>query len=194
VLIALGVVILIGGITAIVVASSGGSDVADPSDRPAGTSGAACAPAVGSGPATVGAPAPEFRLRGLDGGCVDLASLRGHPVIVNFWASWCFPCREETPLLRKAYDAHHAEGLEIVGIPYRDIDADSRAFAAEFGVQWLIARDQDGATAAAYGVRPIPQSFFIRRDGTISGHVRGMTKADLDRELQKILAREHASS
>lgn len=109
-------------------------------------------------------------------------------MIVNFWASWCFPCREEMPLLRNAYVKYQADGLEIVGISYRDIDSDSRAFAKEYRATWLLATDPRRAAADAYGIRGIPQSIFIRRDGTISGHIRGMTRADLDRELEKILA------
>jgi peroxiredoxin len=182
--------VLVGGLTAWVVVSNDDGVVAKPTtspNHPGGGGKGSCVPAVSSGPATVGDPAPEFRLRGLDGGCVDLADLHGHPVIVNFWASWCFPCRQEMPLLRDAYAKHHAAGLEIVGIPYRDIDSDSRAFAKKYGASWLLARDTDSATADAYGVRPIPQSFFIRPDGTISAHIRGMTSGDLRRELQKIL-------
>ena len=187
------VVAIVGGITAWAVAANDTGSVATPTSRTAGGTSessvpSSCTPSVAPGPATVGEPAPEFRLRGLDGGCVDLAALRGHPVIVNFWASWCFPCREEMPLLRKAYADHQTDGLEIVGIPYRDIDSDSRAFAQQYGATWLLAKDPQRAAADAYGIRGIPQSIFIRRDGTISGHIRGMTSADLRRELQKILA------
>jgi len=182
----------VGGITAWAVIASNDTTVATPSTRATGTSPGSsapgsCAPAVSPGPATVGGVAPEFRLRGLEGGCVDLAALRGHPIVINFWASWCFPCREEMPLLRGAYAKHHTEGLEIVGIPYRDILSDSRAFAHKFGASWLLARDPDSAAANAYGVRPIPQSIFVRRDGTIASHIRGMTSAEFRRELAKIL-------
>ncbi len=179
------------GLTTWVVVANDDGDVASPTPTSAGptagTDDAACSPAVAAGPAEVGQPAPEFRLRGLDGGCVDLAELRGKPVIVNFWASWCFPCRQEMPLLRDGYEKYRDQGLEIVGIPFRDIDSDSRAFAAKYGATWLLAKDVEGATAKAYGVRPIPQSVFIRRDGTIASRVRGMTTKDFDREVRKIV-------
>ena len=183
---------IVGGATVWAVAAHEDGTVAAPNPRPPGeatdsTSASTCTPAVAPGPATVGEPAPEFRLRGLDGGCIDLAALGGHPVVINFWASWCFPCREEMPLLRDAYSKHHDEGLEIVGIPYRDIPSDSRAFAEKYGATWLLARDPESATANAYGVRPIPQSIFVRRDGTIASHIRGMTSAEFRRELRKIL-------
>jgi len=183
---------IVGGVTVWAVAAHEDGTVAAPNPRPPGeatdsTSASTCTPAVAPGPATVGEPAPEFRLRGLDGGCIDLAALGGRPVVINFWASWCFPCREEMPLLRDAYSKHHDEGLEIVGIPYRDIPSDSRAFAEKYGATWLLARDPESATANAYGVRPIPQSIFVRRDGTIASHIRGMTSAEFRRELRKIL-------
>ena len=185
-LIAVLVVAIVGAITVWAVAANDDETIAAPTTRPPGAAGS-CTPAVAAGPATVGGVAPEFRLRGLDGGCVDLAALRGHPVVINFWASWCFPCREEMPLFRDAYAEHHDEGLEIVGIPYRDIPSDSRAFAAKYRATWLLARDPESAVANAYGVRPIPQSIFVRSDGTIASHIRGMTSAELRRELRKIL-------
>jgi cytochrome c biogenesis protein CcmG/thiol:disulfide interchange protein DsbE len=188
------VVAIVGGVTAWAVVANDDATVATQTTRPKeGASDSdlpppgSCTPNVAPGPATVGGAAPTFRLRGLDGGCVDLAALRGHPVVINFWASWCFPCREEMPLLRDAYAEHHDEGLEIVGIPYRDIPSDSRAFAKKYGATWLLARDPESAVANAYGVRPIPQSIFVRRDGTIASHIRGMTSAEFRRELEKIL-------
>ena len=185
-LIAALVVAIVGGVTVWAVAAHDDATVAAPAERIPGPGGS-CTPTVAPGPATIGEVAPEFRLRGLDGGCVDLAALRGHPVVINFWASWCFPCREEMPLFRDAYAEHHDEGLEIIGIPYRDIPSDSRAFAEKYGATWLLARDPDSAAANAYGVRPIPQSIFVRRDGTIASHIRGMTSAEFRRELSKIL-------
>jgi cytochrome c biogenesis protein CcmG/thiol:disulfide interchange protein DsbE len=186
----------VAGLTTWVVVANDDGNVASPTSAgPTGdTEDAACTPAVAPGPAEVGQPAPEFRLRGLDGGCVDLADLRGKPVIVNFWASWCFPCRQEMPLLRDGYAKYRDQGLEIVGIPFRDIDSDSRAFAAKYGATWLLAKDVDGATAKAYGVRPIPQSVFIRRDGTIASRVRGMTTKDFNREVRKIVAEGSAAT
>jgi len=132
--------------------------------------------------------APGFRAPGLEGGCIDLDAYRGRPVVVNFWASWCAPCREEFPLFRDARRRYRDDGLEVVGVSFRDIDDDAIAFADDFGARWPLAFDADGAIAQAYGVRPIPQSFFVRRDGTIASRVRGITSArELDRELRKIV-------
>lgn len=178
--------VAIGGITAWVVASS---DSGPPdSSAPAHSRAGPCRTQVAPGPATIGADAPTFVLRGLDGGCIDLAALRGRPVMVNFWASWCNPCRREFPLLRRALAQHAAQNLELVAVVFEDIDDDARRFAAEFGADWSLPFDDNGAVAEAYGVSAIPQTFFVRRDGTIASRVFGITTGrELERELRAIL-------
>src|SRR5918998_1843834 len=84
-------------------------------------------------PTTVGSVAPDFSLSDLDGNAVRLADLRGRPVIVNFWASWCGPCVEEFPLLREAADRHAAHGLAVVGIVWRDRSESARDFMRRNG-------------------------------------------------------------
>jgi cytochrome c biogenesis protein CcmG/thiol:disulfide interchange protein DsbE len=178
-------VVAVGGVTAWAVTSS-----SSPSPAP----GVANAPPPSaptlhapSGPAG-GSAAPAFSLQTLSGGQISLASLAGHPVLVNFWASWCHPCRQEFPLFKAALARHQAQGLEIVGISFQDIASDARAFIHDEHASWIFARDDDGAVAAAYGVRPVPETFFVRRDGTIAGRLRGITSAhELDGDLRAIL-------
>lgn len=138
----------------------------------------------------VGDTAPAFTLPTLDGGCFRLRSTRGRAVVVNFWASWCNPCRAEFPLLADARAEHDGDALEIVGVTYRDIESDSRQFADEQDADWPLAFDDDQRVSRAYGIAQIPQTIFVRRDGTISARVFGeLTKADLARELRRILRR-----
>ena len=164
------------------------------SPRPAGSgpsnhpspSGVIAPPAPGT--PTAGPAAPAFSLTSLNGGRVSLARLVGHPVLVNFWASWCYPCRQEFPLLRAALARHRAQGLVIVGVSVQDIPDDARAFVREQHADWIFARDDDGAVAAAYGVRPVPETFFVRRDGTLARRLFGITSArELERDLRGIL-------
>lgn len=147
--------------------------------------------AVSGNGADVGSPAPEFRLPALDGrGDVSLAAFRGRPVIVNFWASWCHPCRQEFPLLKQALRDHHAQRLAVIGVTFQDIAADSRSFVKRRGATWPQGVDDDGAVASAFGVRAIPLSFFIRPDGTIAARVFGVTsESALADPLAKLLGR-----
>ena len=128
------------------------------------------------GAAEPGEPAPDFALATLDGKRVRLADFRGRPVVVNFWASWCNPCRQEFPILADALATH--DDLAVVGVTFRDIESDSRAFADETGATWPLAIDDDGDVAARYGVRAIPQTVFIRADGTIAARVFGFESAE----------------
>jgi cytochrome c biogenesis protein CcmG, thiol:disulfide interchange protein DsbE len=145
---------------------------------------------AGDGP-EVGSPAPDFSLPALDGGAdVRLADFRGRPVIVNFWASWCNPCRQEFPLLQRALREHRADRLAVIGVTYRDIPDDSRSFVSQMRATWPQAVDDDRAVAKAYGVRSIPLTFFVRADGTIAARVFGFTtEAALADPLAKLLAK-----
>lgn len=143
----------------------------------------------GSG-GTVGTTAPDFTVPSLDGhDCVTLSALRGHPVVLNFWASWCNPCRREFPALRTVARTARSAGLEIVGVTYRDIRSDARRFAADQHATWTLLYDGDTVVADAYGVRAIPQTVFIRRDGSVSARYYGpLSKSDLTTELARIEA------
>src|SRR3954449_1106717 len=111
----------------------------------------------------VGERAPDITATDLDGHSVKLSDLRGRPVIVNFWASWCVPCREEMPLLRDELAKHGPDGLAIVGVLFKDTADPAKAFASSFGATWPSATDPDGALAKAYRVVAPPQSYFIDR-------------------------------
>jgi peroxiredoxin len=135
-----------------------------------------------------GTPAPALRLPGLDGGRVDLAALRGRPVVVNFWATWCEPCVREFPLLRAAAAAHRADRLAVVGVLSGDRPAAARAFVRRLDATWPVGLDPDTTTAAAWGAVGLPHTWFIHPDGTLASHQLGeLTQAGLDRQLAQIL-------
>jgi peroxiredoxin len=138
------------------------------------------------GIATVGEQAPDFQLRTLDGKTVRLGDYAGKPVVVNFWASYCHPCREEFPMFRDSLEQHHNDFV-LLGIDYRDITSDARKFAKDEHATWPILQDPDSAAALAYGVRAVPQTFFIGRDGKISQRYYAQVPDDLfEQELAKI--------
>jgi cytochrome c biogenesis protein CcmG, thiol:disulfide interchange protein DsbE len=135
--------------------------------------------------AKVGDVAPDFALTTLDGDMLRLSDLRGTPVVLNFWASFCNPCRREFPALGTAERESNGE-YAIVGVNTRDIRSDAKGFAKEEHATWPNGFDGDRAVAKAYGVAQIPQTFFIRADGTIAAR----TFAELDTQaIQRGIAK-----
>jgi cytochrome c biogenesis protein CcmG/thiol:disulfide interchange protein DsbE len=136
----------------------------------------------------VGRPAPPFDLQTLDGQRVSLADLRGSPIVLNFWASWCIPCREEAPLLTAAEATYRSDGLRILGVVYQDSSENARDFMARYGQTYPGLLDPDGRTAIDYGVFGLPETFFIDRTGTVrSRQVGAVTEAELQRQIEAIL-------
>jgi cytochrome c biogenesis protein CcmG/thiol:disulfide interchange protein DsbE len=158
--------------------------------EPAGTSSEPRPRTSTAGVAEPGSVAPDFDLPQLRGdGQVRLRELRGKPVILNFWASWCVPCRKEFPLFRQAQARYADEGLEIVGITYRDIPSDARRFAAQQRATWKLAEGGRGdPVAREYGVRAIPQTFFVDRDGVITRRYFGApSRDDFEAEVDELV-------
>jgi cytochrome c biogenesis protein CcmG/thiol:disulfide interchange protein DsbE len=110
--------------------------------------------------------APAFRLPLLGGGMLDLAALRGRPVIVNFWASWCTPCKSEAPRLQAA--AERYPQLAVVGVNAQDFASDARRFLARYGVHYPNVHDSGGKVPEAYGVTGFPETWFIDRNGRLA--------------------------
>jgi cytochrome c biogenesis protein CcmG/thiol:disulfide interchange protein DsbE len=141
--------------------------------------------------ALIGQPAPGFVLADLNGNPLRLEDLRGRPVIVNFWASWCGPCVEEFPLLLSAATAHRADGLAVVGIVFRDRSEAARGFMSRMGATWPAAMDPGDGVAAQFGIIGPPDTFFIDRNGLVVGRQIGqLSSADLQRGLNQILGVE----
>ncbi len=149
-----------------------------------GASGTAVVPKVLS--AKVGERAPDFSLPTLDGGTVKLSDYRGKPVVLNFWASWCTPCRQEFPLLRKTVGSD--PDVALVGVNTQDfVESDGREFAKQQHSNWPNGFDRDEAVRRGYGVTGLPVTFFIDARGVIRGHVyQGLTQEILEQQLAKI--------
>ena len=139
----------------------------------------------------VGERAPDFVLRSLDGRSMKLSEMRGHPVLLNFWATWCAPCRVEMPWLVELDEKYRTQGLQIVGVSMDDPSAveEISAFAQQRGVKYQLLLG-NSATADAYGgVRFMPQSFFIDSDGKITKATTGLTdKKELEDGAKSLIA------
>lgn len=126
--------------------------------------------AAGSGPEpTVGKEAPDFTLKSLDGKDVKLSSLRGKAVMINFWATWCPPCRSEIPTIAQMYkDTHSASAsYEILGVATQSDDPTIRAFTQEFNMNFVVLPDAESRITSLYHVLPIPTTFFIDKEGIV---------------------------
>jgi len=106
-------------------------------------------------------------------GRVSLDELRGTPIVLNFWASWCEPCRSEAPILERRWRRAGRQGVLFVGVNIQDVRSDARQFMREFGVTYPTLREGDRDTAARYGATGIPETFFISARGTVVAHVLG---------------------
>ncbi len=136
----------------------------------------------------VGKAAPDLALASFDGGRIALAELRGRVVVVNFWASWCVPCREEAPALEATWRRYRERGVAFVGVNVQDREAAARAFIAEHGKTYPNGPDTSDAVAIAYGVYGVPETFVLDRTGWVRHkHIGAVTRDVLEREIDRLL-------
>jgi cytochrome c biogenesis protein CcmG/thiol:disulfide interchange protein DsbE len=109
----------------------------------------------------VGTRAPDFDFPLVSEGTFSSQNLKGHPVVVNFWASWCLPCREEAPLLEEKWNAYRGRGIRFLGVNVKDSLEDARAFTKEFGLTFPSVRDTDLYLYTSFGLVGLPETFFI---------------------------------
>jgi len=119
---------------------------------------------------TVGKPAPGFALPSLaDGTTVSLDRYKGKIVVLNFWASWCVPCKEENPALTDVWERYRGTDVVLIGVVFHDSGAAARSYTERLGNTWPSALDEDGRMALSYGVFGPPETYFIGADGIIAG-------------------------
>jgi cytochrome c biogenesis protein CcmG, thiol:disulfide interchange protein DsbE len=127
-----------------------------------------------SHPPKVGGPAPQFSAKQLDGGTFTLASVRGKPVVMNFWASWCGPCKSEAAALEQRWQKYRSQGVVFLGVDYNDVSGDAKKFLSRHGVTYPTLLDGSGMIGDRYGLTGVPETYFIDRNGRIVGdHILG---------------------
>jgi thiol-disulfide isomerase/thioredoxin len=135
-------------------------------------------------------PASEFSLELLDGGSLNLGDFRGQVVMVDFWSSWCPPCRAEAPTLRAAYRKWRDQGVEFIGVAIWDSEDRVREFVEQHDIEYPNGLDIHGKIGIDYGVRGIPEKLFIDRQGrVVSKFVGPVQREKLDSILTEILLR-----
>jgi peroxiredoxin len=144
-----------------------------------------CGSSTGAGGVATG-----FSLSGLDGLHHSLTDYRGEVVLVNFWATWCIPCRAEMPDLEHEFRVHRSRGFVVLGVNWRESVADATSLARALGVSYPILLDLDGKVHDAYHVTGMPESFVVDRSGRLGpGRIGILSRDQLDKQIREALAR-----
>lgn len=142
----------------------------------------------------VGHPAPDFTLAVLSAHAgtaskMHLAALKGKPIVLNFWASWCDPCKREAPLLEATWKSVQRQGIIFLGIDFQDARSDALKFLQTYGITYPSVVDDTGSTAINYGVSGVPETFFLDRRGVIVSKVTGELSDQALQSNLRLLAR-----
>ena len=122
-----------------------------------------------SGMTRIGKPAPQFAMQLLGGGEFRLSDHEGRPLVINFWASWCPPCRQESPAFERQWRRYRDTGIQFVGVDIQDDVSDAEAYVREFGLTFPNGLDPDGKITIDYGVIGLPVTFFVGSSGIVEG-------------------------
>ncbi len=132
--------------------------------------------------------APDFSIPTFDGGTFSLADQRGKVVVVNFWASWCVPCRQEAPILENTWRNYKDRGVIFVGVDYVDTDKEAMAFIKEFNITYPNGPDIGTDTSHRYRIQGVPETYFVGKDGNLYGNRIGpIDEATLSAKIEELL-------
>jgi cytochrome c biogenesis protein CcmG, thiol:disulfide interchange protein DsbE len=143
----------------------------------------------------VGSVAPAFTLRRLDGpGKVSLASYRGKKaVVLNFWASWCEPCKSEAAVLERDWTTYRGRDVAFLGVDYHDLPSDARRFVNAHALTFTMLQDGSGNVTGRYGVSQVPETYVLSRQGRVVAHLAGpITNPDFALQFRSALAKAAA--
>jgi thiol-disulfide isomerase/thioredoxin len=139
--------------------------------------------------ARLGGPAPDFTLPSVDGTAVQLSTFRGRPVWINFWATWCGPCREEMPAMQELYEQYRDQGLVILAVDMEEDAATVRRWIEQGGYTFTFVLDGDGQQVKRWNVVAAPTSYFVAPDGVIRDQKLGaISRAEMEAKVQSLLS------
>src|SRR5512143_4079650 len=133
--------------------------------------------------------APDFTIQSFDGQTVTLSQLRGKVVIVNFWASWCPPCREEAAYLEQTWRKYQDRGVVFLGVDWVDTPKEALAYMKEFDLTYFNGPDLGTRIATAYRIKVVPETYFVAKNGELRGvHIGPLQTPELDQKIDELLA------
>jgi cytochrome c biogenesis protein CcmG/thiol:disulfide interchange protein DsbE len=141
--------------------------------------------------------APDFQITSFEGQTFKLSDLRGKVVVINFWASWCPPCRDEAPFLEKTWRQYKDRGVVFLGVDYVDTDSAAKAYIKEFNITYLNGTDIGSEISQKYRIKGVPETYFVGKDGNLYGNSLGpiannssfMTERQFIQKLEELLAK-----
>lgn len=146
---------------------------------------------VQAGPLSTG-PAPDFTLQEFNGSGLTLSELRGKVVIINFWASWCPPCRQEAPYLEETWRKYKDQGVVFIGINWVDTQKEALAYIDELDITYFNGPDLGTRIAQTYNIQGIPETFYVAKNGELRGvHIGPLIAPQLDEKIEELLAEQY---
>ena len=136
--------------------------------------------------------APDFTLTSFDGRTLALSELRGQVVIINFWASWCPPCREEAAYLEQTWRNYEGKGVIFIGVDWVDTEKEALAYMDEFDLTYFNGPDIGTRIAQAYNIQGVPETFYVAKSGELRGvHIGPLKSPELDNKIEELLAEQY---
>ncbi len=136
--------------------------------------------------------APDFTLTGFDGRKALLSELRGHVVVINFWASWCPPCREEAAYLEQTWRKYKDRGVIFIGVDYVDTEKEALAYIKEFDITYINGPDLGTRISQAYNIKGVPETYFVAKNGELRGvHIGPLKSPQLDEKINELLVEKY---
>lgn len=136
--------------------------------------------------------APDFTITGFDGRVATVSKLRGRVVIINFWASWCPPCREEAAYLEQTWRKYKDRGVVFIGVDYVDTEKPALAYIKELDITYINGPDLGTRIAQAYNIQGVPETYFVAKNGQLRGvHIGPMKSPQLDEKIDELLVESY---
>jgi cytochrome c biogenesis protein CcmG/thiol:disulfide interchange protein DsbE len=138
-------------------------------------------------------PAPDFTLTSFEGQTYTLSQLRGKVVVINFWASWCLPCREEAAYLEQTWRKYQDQNVIFIGVDYADPEKPALAYIEEFDITYFNGPDLGTRISQRYNIKGVPETYYVAKDGTLRGNKIGPLKMpELDNKIDELLAEPYS--